>query len=121
MRATGKSMRYYIKLGSITSTMLMDLIVFKNQLIQNEGSRLYLTLYIKQQTWNIFISDRVNIRWLTNKGLVWTFHLDNLIILSFFFVYGKVIQRVVYGGLHKECYNIESKVVLKSDTTFLIH
>ena len=37
----------------------------KNQLIQNEGSRLYLTLYKKQQTWNIFILDSVNIRWLT--------------------------------------------------------
>ena len=48
-------MRYYIKLGSITSTMMMDLIVLKNQLIQNEGSRLYLTMYIKQQTLNIFI------------------------------------------------------------------
>ena len=63
-------MRYYIKLGSITSTMMMDLIVFKKQLRQNEGSRLYLTLYIKQQTRNIFILDSVDIRWLTNKGLV---------------------------------------------------
>ena len=67
-------------------------------LIQNEGSRLYLTLYIKQQTWNIFILDSFNIRWLTNKGLVWAFHLDKLIILTAFFVYGQVIQCVVCGG-----------------------
>ena len=60
MWATGKSMWYYIKLGSIMSTMMMDLIVFKNKLIQSEGSRLYPTLYIKQQTWNIFILDSVN-------------------------------------------------------------
>ena len=101
MWATGKSMRYYIKLGSITSTMMMDITVFQNQLIQHEESRLYLTLYIKQQTWNIFILDSVNIRWLTNKGLVWAFYLDKLIILTAFFVYGKVIQCVVCGGLPK--------------------
>ena len=38
-------------------------------------------------------------QWLTNKGLVWALHLDKLIILTAFFVYGKVIQCVVYGGL----------------------
>ena len=31
---------------------------------------------------------------------------------SFFSVYGKVIQCVVYGGLPKYCYNIESKAEL---------
>ena len=61
----------------------------KNQIRQNEGSKLYLTL---KQTWNIFILDSVNIWWLTNKGLVWAFHLDKLHILSAFFVYGKVMH-----------------------------
>ena len=93
----------------------------KNQLRENEGGGWYLTWYIKQQTWNIFILDRVNIRWLTNKGWVWAFRLDKLIILTAFFAYEQVIQCVVYDGLHKQYYNIESKVVLKSDTTFLIH
>ena len=81
--------------------LMMDLIVLKNQLRQNEGSRLYLTFYIKQQTWNILILDSVNIRWLTNKCLVWAFHLDKLIILTTLFAYGKVIQCVVYVGLPK--------------------
>ena len=81
--------------------MMMDLIVFQNQLRQNEGSRLYLPLYIKQQTRSIFILDSVNIRWLTNKGLVWAFHLDKLIILTAFFVYEQVIQCVMYDGLPK--------------------
>ena len=100
MWATGKSMRYYIKLGGITSTMMMDLIVFQKP-VNTKWSRLYLTLYIKQQTWNIFILDSVIIRWLTNKGWIWAFPLDKLIILTAFFVYGQVIQCVVCGGLPK--------------------
>ena len=86
LRATGKSIRYYIKLGSITSTMMMDVIVCQKP-VNTKWGKLYLTLYIKQQTGNIFILDRVNIRWLTNKGLVWAFHLDKLTILTAVFLF----------------------------------
>ena len=47
------------------SIMMKDLIVFQKPVNTKKGSRLYLTLYIKQ-----LIIDSVNIRWLANKGLM---------------------------------------------------
>ena len=58
---------------------------------------------------------------ITNKGLVWAFHSDKVLILSFLFVYEKVIQIAVYVELPKWYYNTENKVVLEYDTTFSIY